>query len=58
MDVWIGGGMSKNDTHFTVEGNADIYFGVPSVQTVSVLFSFLFYLDFNFVTMLLCYFTF
>ncbi|XP_060594972.1 fibrillin-2-like [Ruditapes philippinarum] len=34
VDVWIGGGMSKNDTHFTVEGNADIYFGVPSVQTI------------------------
>jgi hypothetical protein len=50
VNVWIGGGISKYDNLFTVEGNADIYFGVPSTQTVSVIFSFSFYLDFKFAT--------
>ncbi|XP_060568098.1 uncharacterized protein LOC132726759 [Ruditapes philippinarum] len=34
VNVWIGGDISKYDNLFTVEGNADIYFGVPSTQTI------------------------
>ncbi|XP_053380098.1 uncharacterized protein LOC128548733 [Mercenaria mercenaria] len=34
VDFWIGGDLIKYDEYFTVDGNADIYLGVPSVQTM------------------------
>lgn len=34
FDFWIGGQLHKYDSLFTVDGKAEIYMRVPSVQTV------------------------
>ncbi|XP_053373366.1 uncharacterized protein LOC123544865 [Mercenaria mercenaria] len=33
-DVWLGGEISINGNFWTIDGNADIFFGVPDVETV------------------------
>lgn len=37
VNFWMGGNLLKYDRYFTVEGNADIYMGIPSVQKVKDL---------------------
>lgn len=36
VDLWIGGDVNKYDKYLTLAEEADIYIGVPNIQTVII----------------------